>query len=91
MEANGKNFLKVFIFLLLFYSFGVLLLLLFGFLLFFVVVFVFQARISLCSSGFPRTHSVDQAGLELRNPPTTASQVLELKACATTTRRGSNS
>jgi hypothetical protein len=27
---------------------------------------------------------VDQAGLELRNPPASASQVLELKACATT-------
>jgi hypothetical protein len=30
------------------------------------------------------THSVDQAGLELRNPPASASQVLGLKACATT-------
>jgi hypothetical protein len=30
-------------------------------------------------------HSVDQAGLELRNPPASASQVLGLKACATTT------
>ena len=29
-------------------------------------------------------HSVDQAGLELRDPPASASQVLELKACATT-------
>jgi hypothetical protein len=27
---------------------------------------------------------VDQAGLELRNPPASASQVLGLKACATT-------
>jgi hypothetical protein len=27
---------------------------------------------------------VDQAGLELRNPPASASQVLALKACATT-------
>ncbi|GAB1290607.1 Predicted gene 11032 [Apodemus speciosus] len=26
-----------------------------------------------------RTHSVDQAGLELRNPPASASQVLGLK------------
>ncbi|GAB1293072.1 Predicted gene 45861 [Apodemus speciosus] len=34
--------------------------------------------------GCPGTHSVDQAGLELRNPPTSASQVLGLKACATT-------
>jgi hypothetical protein len=29
---------------------------------------------------------VDQAGLELRNPPASASQVLGLKACATTAR-----
>jgi hypothetical protein len=41
-------------------------------------------RVSLCSPGFPGTHSVDQAGLELRNPPASASQVLGLKACATT-------
>jgi hypothetical protein len=44
----------------------------------------FQDRVSLCSSGCPRTHSVDQAGLELRNLPASASQVLGLKACATT-------
>jgi hypothetical protein len=31
------------------------------------------------------THSVDQAGLELRNPPATASCMLGLKACITTT------
>jgi hypothetical protein len=29
-----------------------------------------------------RPHSVDQAVLELRNPPASASQVLGLKACA---------
>jgi hypothetical protein len=29
-------------------------------------VFVFQDRVSLCSPGCPGTHSVDQAGLELR-------------------------
>jgi hypothetical protein len=34
----------------------------------------------------PETHSVDQAGLELRDPPASASQVLGLKACATTAR-----
>jgi hypothetical protein len=52
---------------------------------FFVVfVFVFQDRVSLCSPGCPETHSVDQAGLELRNPLASAFQVLELKACATT-------
>jgi hypothetical protein len=41
-------------------------------------------RVSLCSPGCPGTHSVDQAGLELRNLPASASQVLGLKACATT-------
>ena len=43
----------------------------------------FRDRVSLYSSGYPGTHSVDQAGLELRNSPASASQVLELKACAT--------
>ena len=41
-------------------------------------------RVSLCSLGCPGTHSVDQAGLELRNAPASASQVLGLKACTTT-------
>jgi hypothetical protein len=45
---------------------------------------VFQDSISLYSPGCPGTHSVDQASLELRNPPTSASQVLGLKACTTT-------
>jgi hypothetical protein len=45
--------------------------------------FVFRDRVSLCSPGCPGTHFVDQAGLELRNPPASAS-VLGLKACATT-------
>jgi hypothetical protein len=48
--------------------------------------FSFQDRVSLYSSGCPETHSVDQAGLELRNPPASASQVLGLKAYATTAR-----
>ncbi|GAB1297311.1 Neuroblastoma-amplified sequence [Apodemus speciosus] len=39
--------------------------------------------VSLYSSDCPGTHSVDQAGFELRNPPASASQVLGLKACAT--------
>jgi hypothetical protein len=47
-------------------------------------VFAFQDRVSLCSPDCPGTHSVDQAGFELRNPPASASQVLGLKACATT-------
>ena len=32
-----------------------------------LVDLVFQDRVSLCSPGCPRTHSVDQAGLELRS------------------------
>jgi hypothetical protein len=44
----------------------------------------FQDRVSLYSPGYPGTHSADQAGLELRNPPVSASQVLGLKACTTT-------
>jgi hypothetical protein len=51
----------------------------------FVCLFVCD-RVSLCSPGYPGTHSVDQAGLELRNLPASASQVLGLKACATTAR-----
>jgi hypothetical protein len=46
--------------------------------------FFFQDRVSLCSPGCPGTHSIDQAGLELRNPPASASQVLGLKVRATT-------
>jgi hypothetical protein len=45
----------------------------------------FQDKISLCSPGCPGTNSVDHAGLEFRNLPASASQVLGLKACATTT------
>jgi hypothetical protein len=41
-------------------------------------------RVSLCSPGCPVTHSVNQAGLELRNLPASASQVLGLKACPAT-------
>ena len=46
--------------------------------------FGFRDRVSLCSHGCPGTHFVDQAGLEFRNPPASASRVLGLKACATT-------
>jgi hypothetical protein len=48
----------------------------------FVYFFFFRDRVSLCSPGCPGTHSVNQAGLELRNPPASASRVLGLKACA---------
>jgi hypothetical protein len=50
----------------------------------FLLLFVFNDRDSLCSPGCPGTHSVDQAGLGLRNPPASASQVLGLKACTNT-------
>jgi hypothetical protein len=53
------------------------------FFFFFFFFLVFPNRVSVCSLGCPGTHSVDQAGLELRNPPASASQVLGLKACAT--------
>ncbi|GAB1301447.1 DNA endonuclease RBBP8 [Apodemus speciosus] len=43
-----------------------------------------ELMVSLRSPGCPGTHSVDQAGLELRNPPASAYQVLGLQACATT-------
>jgi hypothetical protein len=39
--------------------------------------------VSMYSPGCPGTHFVDQAGLELRNLPASAFQVLGLKACTT--------
>ena len=45
---------------------------------------VFRDRVSLYILGCPRTHFVDQAVLKLRNLPACVSQVLGLKACATT-------
>jgi hypothetical protein len=60
---------------------------LFCFVLFCFVLFcfvLFSDRVSLCSPGCSGTHSVDQAGLKLRNLPASASQVLRLKLCATT-------
>ena len=32
-----------------------------------LLLFVFPDRVSLCSTGYPGTHSVDQVGLELRS------------------------
>jgi hypothetical protein len=48
------------------------------------LLFPDRVSVQVSSPGCPGTHSVDQAGLELRNPPASASQVLGLKACATT-------
>jgi hypothetical protein len=45
----------------------------------FCFVLFFRDKVSLCSPGCPETHSVDQAGLELRNLPASASQVLGFK------------
>jgi hypothetical protein len=49
--------------------------------------FLFRDSVSLCSPSCSGTNSVDQAGLKLRNPPASASQVLGLKAHATTARQ----
>jgi hypothetical protein len=57
---------------------------------FFLFGFFFQDKDSLYSPGCPGTHFVDQAGLELRNPPASASRVLGLKACATTAQQGNS-
>jgi hypothetical protein len=54
---------------------------------FFFFFWFFGDRVSLSSPRCPGTHSVDQAGFKLRNPPASASQVLGLKACTTTARR----
>ena len=52
----------------------------FSFVLFFKPEFHY-----VCCSGCPGTLSVDQAGLELRDVPASASHVQGLKACTTTT------
>jgi hypothetical protein len=55
----------------------------FVFFFFFFWFLFFSRQVSLYRPGCAGTHSVDQACLELRNPPASASQVLGLKACAT--------
>jgi hypothetical protein len=69
-----------------YYCYYLFLLRLFEFFSFFFVCFCFfeTDRVSLYSPGCAGTHSVDQASLELRNPPASASKMLGLKACATT-------
>jgi hypothetical protein len=61
-----------------------ILILLFIYLFIYLFILVFRDKVSLCSC--PGTHSVDQAGLELRNSPACASRVLGLKACTTNAR-----
>ena len=51
----------------------------FSFIFFFFFFFFFETGFL-----YPGTHFVDQASLELRNLSASASQVLGLKACATT-------
>jgi hypothetical protein len=43
------------------------------------IYLVFPDRVSLCSPGCPGTHSVVQAGLELRNLPASASRLNSLE------------
>ena len=47
--------------------------------------FVFQDRVSLCCPSYTGTHSVDQAGLKLKNPLASVPQLpgLGLKLCTT--------
>jgi hypothetical protein len=56
------------------------------FLLFFIYFYFlfFRDTVSLYSPGCLGNHVVDQAGLELKNMPASASWVLGLKVCATT-------
>jgi hypothetical protein len=58
--------------------------LVFGFCLFVCLFSVFRDRVSLHSPGCPGTHFEDEAGLQPRNLPASASRVLGLKVCATT-------
>jgi hypothetical protein len=51
---------------------------------FFFFGFYFETKF-FCFPGCPGIYFVDQAGLKLRNPNASASQVQGLKACATTT------
>ena len=70
-----------------FVSFCFLLFIYFCFILFFLffVILVFGDWDFLCIPGCPGRHSVDQGGLEIKNPSSSASQVLGIKAWATTT------
>jgi hypothetical protein len=49
-------------------------------LLLLLLLLVFRDRVSLYSAGCPGIHSVDEAGLELRNLLASASRVLGLRA-----------
>jgi hypothetical protein len=82
VPLRARTNLSFFLFFFLsFFRFVLFCFVLFCFVLFCFVLFL--DRVSLYSLGCPETHSVDRAGLELRNPPASASRVLGLKACAT--------
>jgi hypothetical protein len=87
--SKSVSFSWTFVVLFFFYLFGFVLFrwVSFSLMLFIIIITIilfFRDRVSLYSPGYPGTHFVDQAGLELRNPPASASRVLGLKACATT-------
>jgi hypothetical protein len=50
----------------------------------FIYLFIFETGFLCIVLADPGIHSVYQAGLELRNPPASASRVLGLKACTAT-------
>lgn len=52
----------------------------------FFFLWFFEIGFFLDSHGCPGIFSVDRTGLELRDPPTSASRVLELQVCTTTAR-----
>jgi hypothetical protein len=71
----GFFFVLVWFLVFVFLGFFVVVVWLVGWLIFFGgggFFLVFRDRVSLCSPGCPETHTVDQAGLELRNPPASA-------------------
>jgi hypothetical protein len=88
LKINKTTTKKIhFLFFLSFFFFGVFVLILFIYLFIYLFVFCFFVFFvfSLCSPGYPGTHSIEQAVLVFRNLPASASQVLGLKVCATTT------
>jgi hypothetical protein len=70
----------------LLFFFVILLFCFFCFVLFWFGLF-FRDRVSPYSPGCPGTHFVDQAGLELRKPPASASRVLGFKGVCHHARR----
>jgi hypothetical protein len=69
--------LKIFVFVFVFVFWGFFFFFFFGFL---------ETGFLCVDLGSPGSHSVDQAGLKLRDPPASASRVLGLKVCTTTAR-----